>query len=214
MKLLNTLNYEKPDPHRDSTLFIIICEGAVRELDYFDYFDKLSRQIRVHAYSPDNHKSSPNHVLDTAYLYLEKYKDQNDEEGFDEERDQFWLVMDTDHHRDLIHEVVNECNQNQIMNYVISNPCFEVWLWYHFREDRLPDTVDTCDKYKAKVSKLNQNGGFDSARHSTFIKVANTNSKNNFQAEGYMPKVGSTTLFELGEQIFERVKGVLREYNN
>lgn len=213
MKLFNTLTYEKPKPFRDSALFIIICEGANRETDYFEFFDRLSRRIKVHSYSPNKHKSSPNHVIRAANEYLLEYQDESIDETFDSDKDQFWLVMDTDDHEHLIHDVIKECNDNGIMNYAISNPCFEVWLRYHFEDEILSDEIDTCQEYKKEVAKVDNNGGFDSARHPTLIETANQNASENLNMEGYLPSTGSTTLFLLGREIYQRVKSEIRKYN-
>lgn len=212
MKLLNQLNYKKPSPFRDSTLFIIICEGEKREIDYFTFFDRLSKKIRVHPYSPTESKSAPNHVINTAQFVLEKYKDDNSDDEFNENRDQIWLVMDTDHHKNLIHNAIEESKKSGEIKYCISNPCLEVWFYFHLKSQKLDGTSLTCKKIKREVAKLNNNGGFDSTYHPTLLKTAIENSKQYIVKNGYMPENGTTTLHELGDEIYKLVKNVLKNY--
>tara|TARA_R110002050_G_C8923995_1_gene511582 strand:- start:81 stop:722 length:642 start_codon:yes stop_codon:yes gene_type:complete len=212
MKLFNITDYEKPTPFRDSTLFIIICEGSVREIEYFEFFDRLSRRIKVHAYSPEENKSAPNHVLKAADFYLSKYNDDPLNDNFDSDKDEFWLVMDTDRHADLIHDVIKACNENGVMKYAISNPCFEVWLRFHLKQDSLPPNQNTCEKYKQDLNN-SVNGGFHNARHPSLINNANINAEKNILMNGYLPLTGSTTLFELGKKIYSKVKGELKQFN-
>lgn len=203
MRLLNNLEYEKKEPFRDHRLFVIICEGEKREVDYFRFFDRLTSNIKVHAYPPIDSRSSPNHILKNAQLKFDKYEP--------EEVDELWIVLDTDHHQDLIHDVAKVCSENENWHIAISNPCFEVWLFYHFREDNDGNLFTDCANWKRKISRI-QAGGFNSNFHPTLLRDANKNARRNSEFDGYIPKAGSTSLFELGENIYELVKSVLKEY--
>ena len=91
----------------------------------------------------------------------------------------------------------------------MSNPCFEVWLYYHF-EKIVPELVDSskCKEWKELIQKTNLKG-FDPDIHPKFIGIAIKNSKINYKEKGYLPEIGSTQVFNLAEKIFPLIKDVL-----
>lgn len=201
--LLNKLEYKKKKPFRDASLYVIVCEGEKREVDYFNFFNGLTSKLKVHTYANEEGHSSPDHVLNNASLQHDRY-------DFGE-GDELWIVVDTDHHIDNIHKVVKEVSNNPNWNMAISNPCFEVWLYYHIEEDLPDENVSQCSYWKEKVND-SIDGGFDSKRHPTLIETAVENSKKNYSTDGYIPQAGSTDIHILGERIFGLVENLLKEY--
>lgn len=74
--------------------------------------------------------------------------------------DKVWLVFDRDDHPQ-VDQVVNEClGTDIILGY--SNPCFELWLLYHYQDHHAPDDRNrvkaklsaVCEGYCGKTQKL------------------------------------------------------------
>ncbi len=86
-------------------------------------------------------------------------------------------------------------------NIAQSNPCFEVWLYYH-RFDTQATTLqmETCAKWKSFLTDSIP-GGFDSRKHPIYIGDAIINSANHFEEADGMPSVGSTEVFRLAQVI-------------
>ena len=95
--------YKRGEPHRDATLFVIACEGAVREKEYFEHLGYESSRIRIKVLKQgDQHKSAPKWVLDCAAKYQSDIGLSND--------DQLWLVMDVDHwQEDHLRDINQAC---------------------------------------------------------------------------------------------------------
>ena len=215
MALLNKLNYRKKSPWRDAKLFLIICEGKDREVDYFEYFDGLSRQLKVIPIPNEAGKSAPKHLQVNAEKAAKSYEDGGEYE--------LWIAMDIDkwEQKDL-HEIKSFCDEKD-WSIAFSNPCFEVWLYFHFEKKALTKEglneyrtlrrklLNQCKTWKHVVDKLG-NSGFDSAYHPNLIKKAVENAKENYEAEGYFPKVGSTQIHILGERIYQLVKDELNDF--
>lgn len=206
MALLNKRLYTKKEAFRDAVIFIVICEGEKREPGYFKFFDSLTSQLKVLVFPSEDGKSAPNHMINNANETLKKL---NSDEGAYE----LWFVLDVDRWKKHIHSLQKECNNRKYWNIAISNPCFEVWLYYHFKNN-LPDVsnLSNCSVWKQIVDKC-VNGGFDNTNHPTLINSAIKNSKNNYNEAGYIPEVGSTQLHKLGEKIFKLIKKVLSKYD-
>lgn len=205
MPLLNKLTYHKVPPWRDAQLFLVICEGERREFQYFNYFDGVSRRLKIIAIPNDSGQSAPKHLQMNAEETVQKY----DDGGIYE----LWVVMDVDNWKQKdLHDMQSFCKAKNNWSIAISNPCFEVWLYFHF-EKTLPiiERLNQCKTWKKVVDKLG-NSGFDSVYHPTLLATAIQNAKSNYEGEGYFPKVGSTQVFRLGEKIYELVKDILRNY--
>lgn len=202
MPLPDRRDYRKKPPFRDATLFIIICEGERREPEYFSFFDRLSSRIKVKAVPSTKGKSAPNHLLLNAHTAISENALTNN--------DQLWIVLDKDRwSRKSIESILQTSRSKPSWNIAISNPCFEVWLYFHFLRT-LPAIagISGCRGWKALIPEINP-GGFDCSRHPALIEIAAENAKENFSVTGYLPDPGSTQLFSLAEEILPLIKKAL-----
>jgi L-rhamnose mutarotase len=195
-----TFTYQKKEAFRDAYFFIIICEGSKREPDYFRFFDGMSSRVKIVALPNVDGKGSPVQLIENAAKAQATFMaDQNPD-------DQIWFVIDTDRWREQIHELRSACDQNMQWNVAQSNPCFEVWLYYHVQAG-VPnlEQIDACKSWKKYVAEIIQ-GGFNSDRHPIAIEVAMENAKAAYKAEGYTPLPGHTQVWQLAEKLIPSVK--------
>jgi len=116
--------YKKGSPHRDHRKFIIVAEGE-REDDYFRFFNAKNQRIIISIVARDGGKSACKH-------FLERVRKYDDEFGI-EPNDQLWFILDVDKWlRSDIDELAKHCVDTPNREIAISNPCFEVWLYFHF----------------------------------------------------------------------------------
>lgn len=137
--------YEKKIAFRDAFYFIIVCEGQNREPDYFKFFDGLSSRVKVVPVESLAGNSSPAKLVANAI-------DKETELDASAERDRVWLVLDTDIWRAQLHEIRQECAAHPHWRVAQSNPCFEVWLYFHAK-DSLPTLqhIDRCKNWKPHI---------------------------------------------------------------
>lgn len=203
MPLLNKRQYRKKKPWRDATIFIIICEGSHKEPEYFNFFHLLTKKIKVVPVPSSKGRTSPAHLIPNAAGAIEKH---NSDHGDYE----LWFVIDVDRWGNQINALLNEASQNN-WNVAISNPCFEVWLNDHFELHQPPEQkINICKSWKSHVHKVH--GGFDHTKHQTYLERANRNASNKYSETGYIPDVGKTQLFRLGERIYALTKNELKKY--
>jgi hypothetical protein len=136
-------SYEKKSPYRDSTYFIIVCEGKNREPEYFRFFEGISSRVKIVPVPSVDGNSSPNKLITNAVRKEEGLED------FDSKLDKVWFIIDTDRWRDQIRELRNECKARKHWRVAQSNPCFEVWLYFHAKST-LPELekLDQCNYWK------------------------------------------------------------------
>jgi hypothetical protein len=202
MPLTDRREYRKKKAFRDATLFVVICEGERREPEYFSFFDRLSSRIKVKTVPSKKGKSAPNHLLSNAQ--------EASSENALTNNDQLWIVLDKDRwSRKSIESILQAGRSKAFWNIAISNPCFEVWLYFHFTKT-LPELADLsgCREWKEIIPRINP-GGFDCSRHPVLIETATINARSNYRANGYLPDSGSTQVFELAAKIFPLIKNEL-----
>lgn len=92
-----------------------------------------------------------------------------------------------------------------------SNPCFEVWLYYHLHSQKpKPEDVEKFNGWKSFVNKSIK-GGFDSRKHSIFIGTAIENTKKNYSETNGKIDIACTEVFKLAETFYPFVKSVIEE---
>jgi len=195
--------YEKKAAFRDAFYFIIVCEGQNREPDYFKFFDGISSRVKIISVESAA-GSAPKKLIECATA-------KEVELDAHAERDRVWFVIDTDRWREQLHEIRQECEMHPHWQVAQSNPCFEVWLYFHAKAN-LPvlRNIAQCNYWKPLLPTVIQ-GGFNSDFHAIAIETAIVNSKYMYAEDGYLPKPGSTQLWRLGEELLPLIKKDLNE---
>lgn len=208
--ILNKRSFSREEPSRDARSIYIFCEGIKREPHYFSYFERMDTRInlKIHRLNP-NDNNSPLGLYQIACNAI-KPTDENNErpQYLFQEGDEVWIVIDTDEdklqsRKPQIETIRNECAKETGWYIVESNPCFEVWLYYHFNDSFVNhDDVNKGNYWKKLVNEFDNIGGFDSRKHPELIDVATENAKNNYKEESTdCPAVGSTQVYKLAESM-------------
>ena len=216
-------SYTKEDGFLDPSLFVIVSGGEVREKDYFDFFQRsykaLNRPIfprlRIKFISENTEGRGGLDVKDLvdAAINLKKHLDESKDIDI---IDSINLVTDVDEFYDQIIERYPDCQENQL-NLYISNPCFELWLYYSYFTEK-PDYIVPEDV--AKISGgfktylgEKKAGGVDPRKAPFEIAKAIKNSKGNFSKDkNDIPNLFSTNMFELAEKLDSLIKQDLEKY--
>lgn len=186
---------------------MIFCEGANREPEYFKYFRGLSSQIKILPIPAEEQgNNSPTGLLATAKKFIEKSDDNpSPEYEIDVQIDQVWFVIDTDKWGDKINELKTKADEKRWF-VAQSNPCFEVWLYFH-HYDQIPEFTDNHLSTTWKT-RLNGDvpGGFDHRKHPIYIESAIKNARLHFDGHGNINIPPCTNLFQLASEFFPFVK--------
>jgi hypothetical protein len=190
--------YEKKAPFRDAFYLIVVCEGTNREKEYFQFFDGISSRVKI--------VPVVSHAGSAPKLLIEAAEAAEEELDIKSEIDRLWFVIDTDRWRQQLHDIRQECSQKPHWQVAQSNPCFEVWLYFHAKA-QLPGLSDIalCNNWKPLLPQVIQ-GGFNSDFHPIAIETAIANAKTAFEETGYFPDPGSTQLWQLGEELLPLIK--------
>ena len=200
-------SYTRKEPDKEAKLFVIFCEGLYKENLYFNYFNGISSQIKFKIIPPisgSNH--SPTGLYNVACKTLIKSEKNPNPEITIDKIDEIWFVIDTDSWGKKINELRGFCLNHKNWEIAQSNPCFEVWLYYHFYNKKPEfDGIEISKKWKEYLGLI-ISGGFDLRKHPVHIEKAITNAKANFILKDMQPDIASTEVYKLAERILPLVK--------
>ncbi len=145
--------------------------------------------------------------------------------------DTVWFVFDTDmsekegkiaplckfcdEQNRLVVSKYDEVKPYKAWNVAQSNPCFEIWLFYHFFDTK-PKDYDS-ERYTSFKEYVNAqiSGGFNFQAHPVYLQEAMANAKKNFQLDtnGKLD-LYCTEMFKLGEEILSFTKRELSKLRN
>ena len=220
--LLSKRDFKRREPERDAKCVYIFCEGNT-EFDYFRFFDKLSEKIKVEVYPIDSksENNTPVGLYNIACNCL-KPSEENPSPRYElsDDVDEVWIVFDRDIDKILSREpqiiaVKGNCEKEnmpfdrKVWNIAESNPCFEVWLYYHFEKGK-PDFegMDISKKWKSFVDTISKSG-FDPRKHPQLVGTAITNAETNYHEKDGRPAIASTQVYRLGKSIYPLIQNRL-----
>ena len=213
-------DYSKRLPSKDARKLYLFCEGVGTEPDYFAFFKGLSSNLEIITLPPE----SGTDPLKLMELAKSKLLEEDSHYIMDyQSNDSVWFVIDTDTwekegkitplrefcagNNTEFPEKFSEVKPYNAWNVVQSNPCFEVWLYYHIYKDAPnPEAIEVHSTFKAFVNSA-ISGGFDFQIDPVKVETAIENAKVNFKRdeEGKL-ELFSTEVYELAEVIIPFVK--------
>lgn len=214
--LIRPKRYERKEPSRDSRKIYIYCEGNRREYDYFRFFRGLSSNVNIIPIPSKDGKTDPKKLMEAACADFFGTDERKAVFALDnKQKDMVWFVIDTDEWGGKIGELREYCLSSNnragadVWHVAQSNPCFEIWLYYHFFDKKpLAVSVAQFPSLKNFVDSM-ISGGFDSRKHPALIGTAIYNASANYNDQNGMPDLFSTEVYKLGKEILPFVKDVL-----
>lgn len=206
--------YKKEEPSKDAKLIVIYCEGKKREDQYFNYFSEISSRIKLEIEPPEEgDDNSPTGLYDKAVSHIVDAGENSSLKYELLDSDEVWFVIDTDSWEDKIDELRANCRSHHNWEVAQSNPCFEVWLYYHLLPYEEFEGMEISKKWKAFLaSKIT--GGFDSRKDPVYIKTAIINSKSQFSINKNVDKIGSTEVFKLAENMLPLIDDKIKKISH
>ncbi|MDD4515966.1 RloB family protein [Massilibacteroides sp.] len=207
--------YTKQEGVRESFLFVIISGGEKREKDYFSAIElgKMGRRIKLITLSAI--KGAGGFTPQQLYGYAlnavqRKYVEKNNDRFNLQENDRFFLLTDVDQFTGL-KRIIYLC-QYRRFNLIVSNPCFEIWLYYSYFNQPEKDLAllssQDCQvswKLKRLIDSLRP-GGIDPRKAIGELETAIKHSIEKYKEEEVgFPGFLSTQMFLLGKDLKENL---------
>lgn len=213
--ILTNRQFTRREPDISAKSLYIFCEGKKREYQYFQYFQGIDSKINIVVHSLEgNEDNSPTGLYEIALKQLVQSESNPSPEFEFLDGDEAWFVIDTDTWGNKIDKIHQYCADHLNWHIAQSNPCFEVWLYYHVFNTRAGfEWTDICDEWKFFLSN-NIPGGFNSKRHPIYIETAIENASRYFISSEGKPDIGTTDVLRLGKVIYAVCKWKIEHFRN
>jgi hypothetical protein len=206
-------DYSKGEPHLDTAIVFILSGGSEREKNYFRplKIDKHIKNIKIAFRSKKGQGLKPYELVSKASDFI-KNKTFITEDGISyhiENRDTIYLIQDVDEFGPDIKKYLETNDENLSINcnWIISNPSFEIWLFYHHYDNpsMLADGLDMSEHDRSNWLKEYLNkiipGGVKSTQALHFANIAIGNSRKNYSEENGFPNIYATQMHLVAEKI-------------
>lgn len=210
--------YQKSEGYIEPKVFVVIFMGGTdREPNYFKIITgpktkHLFSNIKVESF-PSNY--NPKKIFEEyAVLRVENYVSSMSKEH----PDSFYFIVDVDDFRGELLEIKPKCEKIDL-NLIISNPCFEVWLYYSERSDKFesfPYPTEDNPQLSQNVkfwlgNESGIKGGIKTTKAIFNIRRNIENARNNYDIDNDgIPSLFSTNMFELAEEILPYIEDDLK----
>ena len=187
--------YSKAEGWRiPKTFYVLISGGEKREKDYFKMLlsgDKFKR-IKL-SFEVDAKRLYPEGLLEIAIDKKEYYATSSQEDA-------------PDHFYNDLVRIQPLCSKEHI-NLIMSNPCFEIWLYYGKEKNPPKDFVIPTDRLKIPQTfktylGTKVKGGVNPKKALYDIKSAIDHAKKHYEKDDKgIPKLFSTNMFVLASEL-------------
>ncbi len=209
-------DYTKGSPYLSTRIIFILSGGAKREKDYFRPLktDGHIHSVKVAFRSKEGQGLKPYELIALASEFIEtKLFVTEDNSSFHiEEGDIIYLLQDVDDFSEEIKGYLKDNEQSDSYRWIISNPSFETWLFYHYYDEPSPlrDGLAMSERDRSNWLKEHLNtlipGGVKSTQALYVVECAIENSKKNYSEHEGFPSVYSTQMHIVAESILHEME--------
>lgn len=122
-------DFKRIEGVRSSRLIVIAAEGRATENIYFEAMrqELCATNVQLVVLNRDDDNSNPANVHRQIKDFMDEYNILDD--------DQLWIVVDRDDWKEkMLADIAQLCQQNNNLQFCMSNPCFELWLILHLKD--------------------------------------------------------------------------------
>lgn len=199
--------YTKSDGLRPTQLFVVVTCGIHTEKIYFETLNnKLTKSVRLEVVT-DHALQRIRYLIDRAQEVKAALASSADPE----QSDRYFLVSDVDDFYGQLAECRQECRDKNL-ELIISNPCFEIWLYYGRRKGK--PQIEAVKKLR--VISLSRNlknynssefSGIDATQAFRDLKTAIANAEASYSEDtSGIPDLFSTQMWRLGQELLPFVE--------
>lgn len=189
---------------------VVFSNGEVREKRFFQWMMHHCERLKLEFFSKP---ISPDDLL----VDVKAKKSEYDMTASAETPDTYYTVTDVDHfYNDILRSKAGY--ENEGIKLIISNPCFEVWLYYSKRDDRFEGFVSPEDRLKLSQAVkrfLNEKipGGVNPVKAVFDIKENIANAHKNYGVDELgIPVQFATNMFLLAEDVLPYLEADIEEW--
>lgn len=216
--------YTKPDGVFSYNIVCVISGGVKRERNFLDELisKKALRSLRTTFLSKEGQGLQP-YQMQAKWSEIQK----TGEIVIDgltyilDEVDKVFLLSDVDEFYDQLVKIFAEHSVNDSGQWIISNPCFEIWLYYCFENNPMTDLASieplSVDKRSQELKRLGNivvNGGLNPCRAFEKMSDGIKHSLEHYaEDENAIPILFATQMHKMAQYLIDTMNSNANEYN-
>lgn len=216
--------YSKTDGVFSYNIVCVISGGEKRESNFLDELiskEKL-RSLRVAFLSKEGQGLQP-YQMQVRWSEIQK-TGKIDIDGLTyilDEVDKVFLLSDVDEFYNQLVKIFAERSENDSGQWIISNPCFEMWLYYCFKNSPLTDLASieplSVDKRSQELKRLGDivvNGGLNPFRAFEKMSEGIKHSLEHYaEDEIAIPILFATQMHQMAQYLIDTMNRNANEYD-
>ncbi len=217
--------YSKPEGILSTSLLFIISGGTNTEYNFFKVLIKTTkiRSLRVIFKSKEGQGLQPYQMQNLLKDILHNRQLEFEGNVYHlEEKDKMFLLTDVDEYFDQLKNIFEKGEAKDKERWIVSNPCFEMWIYYCSLNDpehdldwlRKVDVSKRSQELKRAGNKLVK-GGWNAIRAFDKMKEGIDHSLKHFHTDAYgIPELFSTKMHAVAQYILDIISQTNRnEYD-
>lgn len=217
--------YEKTEGTLSISLIVVISGGTVREKNFFRAIQPPQFKFtKILFKSKDNQGWSPLQMEDfwNSCKALNSIEDEDGQKIGIFDADKVFLVSDVDDFRDQLVQVLGRKEAADGSQWIISNPCFEIWLYYCYgfnnpEKDLYALNADVVHRRSSHLKTINGtliNGGMDPTKAIYGMKIGISYSQEHYsEDEQGIPALFSTQMHFLAQCLIDTMNNRKNEFD-
>lgn len=125
----------------------LITEGTKTEARYFLWFKSNRYVLKFH--NNNRNLTSPKGLVERAKI-VEKENDLL-------KSDQIWIISDKDNWTNEHFDTLKRWIDNVKHYHALSNPCFEIWILFHFENSNVTSAAECINRLKKYIPNYDKN---------------------------------------------------------
>ena len=216
--------YQKPEGVLSSNLVFVLSGGEKKEKDFLR---ELIKQRRLHSlrvvFMSEKGQGLQPYQMNAKWLEIHKngaFVIEGQTFHLDA-MDEVFLLSDVDEFYDQLVQIMKETSAECQGRWIISNPCFEIWLYYcylsdpeHDLEQLIPLTVSERSQRLKSLGNILVPGGLNPCIAFERMNVGIENSEKYYcEDENAIPTLFATRMYEMARYLIDTLNRYANEYD-
>lgn len=217
------LSYQKTEGILSSSLVFVLSGGEKREKDFLYELirQKELHSLRIAFLSEKGQGLQPYQMQDVWSKVLSTGKVLiDDQEYYLDKTDKVFLLSDVDEFYDQLKKIFNDSSDKSSCQWIISNPCFEMWLYYCYKNDPENDlAVLISEPAKTRSKKLKSlgqklvTGGLNPRRAFEYMEKGVAHSQIYYKVDKIgIPELFATQMHLMAQYLMDKMNENENEY--
>lgn len=221
---LSNLTYQKPEGERSTSLIFVLSGGEKKEKDFLKELikNKTIKSLSVAFMSKKKQGLQPYQMQRKWYEIRKKGQIEIKDHMFNlDKMDKVFLLSDVDEFYPQLKKIIQEKPADDYGQWIISNPCFEIWLYYCYQNNPNVDLAKLREQLPSQRSQTLKKegnalvaGGLNPVKAFERMQIGISNSKEHYQLDdNEIPVLFATQMHDFAQYLIDKMHETNMDYS-